>query len=59
MTTFVIEHDREIASKPHDDITPDAEIRAEGIGENDDRLVSRTAYHLVMDCDVIDMCKLH
>ncbi|MNW03124.1 hypothetical protein D3C71_1990130 [compost metagenome] len=59
MTALVVKNDRVFASKTHDDITPDTEIRTERIGKDQHRPFGRSADNLVVDGDVVNTGKLH
>jgi hypothetical protein len=59
VATLVVEHDRIVTSQSDDNIAPDPEVGSERVDENDNWLVGRPAYQLVMDRCIVDACELH
>ena len=59
MSALVIGDDRVVAGEAHDHVTPDAEIRTQRIGENDDRLAGGRADQLIVDDGMVQAGELH
>ncbi len=59
VAAFVVKDDRKIGGQPHDDVAPDAKVRAERIDEDEHRLCRGGADQPIVDRDVVDTGELH